>query len=510
VNGSIHSTEVERFRYIIGERLGLQFEDGKLDLLADVLRRRVEIGKLTCGTYLDQLAADRTGASLRAIAPELTVAETYFFRHFDQLRAYADVALADRIRVQAAHRQLHILSAGCASGEEAYSLAILAREAVADPAWKLSILGIDINPNVLEKASRARFSPWALRETPADLQHRWFRENGREYALDEAVRGSVIFEERNLLEDDPAFWQPEIFDIVFCRNVIMYFTPDGAREVVGRLARSIAPGGYLFLGHAENLRGLSNEFHLKHTDSAFYYQRKSTSDPTGRAVSAYATPLQTLPRTDVAVLVDEADTWIDAIRSSSERIRDLSESGHLANSDERVAPGTGAVRWGLGMANELLKLERFSEALEVVQAFPPESGFDPEVLLLKAVLLTHTGQLPRAEEACRQLLALDEMNAGAHYLLALCREGVKDNHGAADHDRTAAYLDPQFAMPRLHLGLLARRVGDLGAAQRELGLALSLLQREDPSRQLLFGGGFSREALIALCRAEILACGGAQ
>jgi chemotaxis protein methyltransferase CheR len=107
-----------------------------------------------------------------------------------------------------------------------------------------------------------------------------------------------------------------------------------------------------------------------------------------------------------------------------------------------------------------------------------------------------------------RLLELDELSAGAHYLLALCREGAGDRAAASHHDQVAAYLDPGFAMPRLHLGLLARRGGDREAARNELGQALVLLQREDASRVLLFGGGFSRDALIALCRAELIRCGG--
>jgi chemotaxis protein methyltransferase CheR len=100
------------------------------------------------------------------------------------------------------------------------------------------------------------------------------------------------------------------------------------------------------------------------------------------------------------------------------------------------------------------------------------------------------------------------LNAGAHYLLALCRESAGDRQGALDHDRAAIYLDPGFAMPRLHLGLMARRGGDAEGARRELGEALLLLRREDISRLLLFGGGFGREALISLCRGELLSAGG--
>ena len=103
---------------------------------------------------------------------------------------------------------------------------------------------------------------------------------------------------------------------------------------------------------------------------------------------------------------------------------------------------------------------------------------------------------------------IDELNAGAHYVLALCREHSGDGSAAAEHDRVAAYLDPGFAMPRLHLGLMARRAGDREAARRELTQALFLLEREDAARLLLFGGGFNREALVALCDLALRESGG--
>ena len=142
-----------------------------------------------------------------------------------------------------------------------------------------------------------------------------------------------------------------------------------------------------------------------------------------------------------------------------------------------------------------------------MHALPGGATADPDSLLLRAALLTHSGRLDDAERVCADLLGLDELNAGAHYLLALCREGRGDRAAAIDHDQVAVYLDPAFAMPRLHMGLLARRSGQADVARRELGLALPLLQREDTSRLLLFGGGFNRDTLTALCRAELGAAG---
>jgi chemotaxis protein methyltransferase CheR len=207
--------------------------------------------------------------------------------------------------------------------------------------------------------------------------------------------------------------------------------------------------------------------------------------------------------------IEDTGTWVDAIGKAADRIRDLTAAPASARPGAAaVSAPAGRRSWDLASPLELLRQERYGEALDLVQVLPHEAARDPDVRLLEAVLLAHSGQLGRAEQACRDVLQLDELNAGAHYVLALCCEGSGDGRGAVEHDRIATYLDPGFAMPRLHLGLLARRAGEHTDARRELAQALDLLQREDSSRLLFFGGGFGREALVALCRAELVVCGG--
>jgi chemotaxis protein methyltransferase CheR len=151
----------------------------------------------------------------------------------------------------------------------------------------------------------------------------------------------------------------------------------------------------------------------------------------------------------------------------------------------------------------LLRDDRFADALDAMQQLSPHESLDPAALLLRAALLTHQGELAEAEHTCHELLRSDDLNAGAHYLLALCSERRGNGSSAVNHDLTAVYLDPSFAMPHLHLGLMARRRRDAETARRELGEALGLLEREEAARLLLFGGGFSRGALLALCRTEL-------
>jgi chemotaxis protein methyltransferase CheR len=503
---------VEHFREVVARRLGLNLDDSKLDQLAEILSRRLEATRQPATVYFGRFQAPTAPRDeVRELARELTVPESYFFRNIEQFRAFSEIALPDRILAQSDCRRLRILSAGCASGEEAYSLAILVSGAPALAGWEVSIRGIDVSLSALERAAGARYSAWSLRETPADIRTRYFRADGRNFDLDPAIRGMVTFEEGNLAEDGGELLQSGSFDIVFCRNVLMYFRRETALALVARISRSLAPGGFLYLGHAETLRGLSQDFHLRHTHETFYYQRREASEGPHQVAAARERSIGVVALDPVAASTSD-ESWVETIRRASERINTLTAApAVMPGQSATKTPSSGksqARAWSLGLAVELLGQERYPEAHAELSSLPPEAARDPDVLLLKAVLLTHGGDLATAERVSMELLAVDELSAGAHYLMALCRESAGDRSGAAHHDKVATYLDPNFAMPRLHLGLLARRAGDPGRARRELEQALVLLQGEDASRLLLFGGGFNREALIALCRAEFLSCGG--
>jgi chemotaxis protein methyltransferase CheR len=272
------------------------------------------------------------------------------------------------------------------------------------------------------------------------------------------------------------------------------------RAAIGRMARSLAPGGFLFLGHAETLRGISDRFHLRHTHGTFYYEVKGLDDP---EQALRAQPIAQA-RSVSPSAADLGEDWFDTIRKASERVAALvprpAANGAVAGAPE--------LPWDPAPALHLLREDRFAEALDCVRGRPPRADQDPDVLLLEATLLAHSGHVAAAEAMCQRLLLVDEFNAGAHYVLALCSDHAAQQDRAVEHYRVAAYLDPEFAMPRLHLGLLARRMGNRDEARRELAEAIVMLEREDPSRVLLFGGGFSREALVALCASALKECGG--
>ncbi len=427
----------------------------------------------------------------------MTVGETYFFRNIEQFRALAEVVLPDRMRVRSEHKELRLLSAGCSSGEEAYSMAMVAQETIGDPSWKVSVRAVDLNPNALERALRGRYSPWALREVSAEMRAKRFRVDGRDVTLDDAIRAMVTFELANLASESSSLWQPAAYDVIFCRNALMYFEPDQMRAVIERIARSLAPGGFLFLGHAETLRGVSDRFHLCNTNETFYYQLGNDVEPDRGRIVQFA-PRQSRARTPQAV---QEFAWFDEIRRASERITALLP----AAAEVRQEPFNA---FDPAPALDLLRQERFAEALNHVRVASGLPRQDGDALLLEAVLLMHSGQIEAADDVVCRLLRSDGHNAAAHYVRALCREHEGVHERAIEHNRTSANLDPTFAMPRLHLGLLMRRGGDREAARREFAQALDLFAHESESRILMFGGGFGRQALIDLCQSALKECGG--
>ncbi|MBL8795485.1 MAG: protein-glutamate O-methyltransferase CheR [Planctomycetia bacterium] len=504
--------DLQRFRDLVGRRLGFHFDDDRLDQLTDVLLKRLHGSRFSqTAEYLAHLDSQPgLGGEWSAVAAELTVGETHFFRHPDHFAAFEEHVLPQRVQARRAERTLRFLSAGCASGEEAYTLAILLHERLPDLiGWRIEIVGLDINAASLARARRARYSSWSLRGTPEAVQQRCFAADGKDLVLHAAIRALARFEEFNLVQPAADFWQGEPFDAIFCRNVMMYFSPETMRQVVARFAGLLVPGGFLFLGPAETLRGISQGFHLCHTNETFYYQQRASSRAASLPPAANADPRPIEPVLDAL-----AGSWPDAIGQAAARITLLAsqlmppETAQEGVGRRAPGPPPGRPTGAVAPALELLRAERFDEAFEVLHALPPEFAHDADAQLLRAVILTNRSAVSQAEDVCRQVLERDELNAGAHYLLALCREHAADRPSAVEADRMAAYLDPTFAMPHLHLGLLAKRSGDRETARREFQQAVVLLEREDAARILLLGGGFSRESLVQLCQAELRLLGG--
>jgi chemotaxis protein methyltransferase CheR len=465
--------EIDRLASFVERRLGLVPASATKEELIAFLKEKAP--RRQWEAYLGRLESAGAGdAELRALAERLTVGETYFLRHQAQLEVLVNQVLPG---LQRGGRCARVLSAGCSTGEEAYSLAILARESSRVDVSRLFITGVDLNPRAIERARRAYYAPWALRATPEPLRERWFDAlPGGEFALQPEVRDSVHFEERNLLDEAPGFWASGSFDVILFRNVLIYFSPEAARRAVAHLEQALTPDGCLFLGPSETLRGLSESFEAVQSGEAFYFQRGRGHAPTARArsITSLSTPLP-LPRPAEVPAPPkpvEARGWLD----------------------------------GPARAWRLLEEERYAEARAWLEGLAEQEQEQSLSRLLRAALHLQSGAFREAERLGEALAESGMQGAAAHYLVGLCREQTGDATSARSCYERAVHLEPTFALGHLRLGMLARREGARTTARVALRLALTLLANEQPLHLMLFGGGFGRHGLMQVCQRELWAC----
>jgi chemotaxis protein methyltransferase CheR len=406
--------------------------------------------------------------------------------------------IVERLNGATSRRPIKILSAGCSTGEEPYSLLMLLHERIGSTD-SCEVNAIDINRTALEKARKALYSTWSLRETPAPLRDRWFRSDGRDYQLSPEITQRVTFSCASLSVASQALAR-HTYDVILCRNAIMYFTTDKYHEAALRLIDALVPSGYLLLGHAESLRGMGLPVDLVHVADSFCYRKSvsralGTSDPLTNLLQA--TPIA--PALESTSLTSNADVHRASRLDATVAMRAVQPATSSSPLIHELAL--------LTKITPLLEAERFAEALQLLEASPETNS--PVKQLCLAALLVYTNQFDAAIAKASALVNVESVAAEANYALALCHEYAADWAQATDLARRATYLDPTFAMPWLHLGILSRKRGDNLAARRELLQARSLLTVEPPERLLWFGGGCSRSTLLAACQRELGSTGGA-
>ncbi|WP_122979218.1 CheR family methyltransferase [Actinoplanes teichomyceticus] len=274
---------IVRFRQILERRLGWTSAGNAAVPVRPVLAERAAAHGLSENAYLSRLTGREWPEEIQRLTERLSITETYFFRHGDQFRALAERVLPQRIAARAGQRALRLLSVGCSSGEEAYSLAITAHRARPGQDWIVSVLGLDANPQMLRRAERAVYPEWSLRETPPDVRARWLRRTDDGFRVVPEITASVQFVEHNVAgPDEPLVWQPGRYDVIFCRNLLMYLTPATVGGLLRRITDSLAAGGALFLGHTDSLGSDPAGLSVEHFGDTVYYRRVVVGQPAVR------------------------------------------------------------------------------------------------------------------------------------------------------------------------------------------------------------------------------------
>jgi chemotaxis protein methyltransferase CheR len=249
-------------------------EDMKFVMERRLWPRLEALGLRDFTTYHRYLRYDaQRRAELEAAVEALTTHETYFFREPGQLKAFSDEVLPVLQQRHAALKRLRIWSAGCSTGEEAYTIAMLLKESRRFEGWDVEVYGTDISRRVLATARRAEYGPSSLRAAPPELVARYFVQlGGNKVRVRDDVRAWVSFGHVNLLDAESSQLVPRM-DAIFCRNVMIYFDLPARRRVLSLFSDKLVPGGYLMLGHSENLLNLGADFELVHLRGDLAYRK---------------------------------------------------------------------------------------------------------------------------------------------------------------------------------------------------------------------------------------------
>jgi chemotaxis protein methyltransferase CheR len=265
--------EFQSFGGLIERECGFTLGAEKRVFLESRLRRRMdELGMTSAREYYsllkDRVARER---ELPALLDAMMICETSFFRNMPQFDLLRDVVVPDLVieKERSGSHLIRLWSAGCSTGQEPYSLVMCVNEALADrDGWTVRVFASDLSFTALEKAQCGLYRRDQLKGVEAANLEKYFREENGACQVVDRAKNDVIFDYHNLKHDNGL----RGLDVIFCRNVMIYFSVEEQRRLIERFTICLAPGGYLFLGHAESLQGLSSRFTMVHRNKGIAYR----------------------------------------------------------------------------------------------------------------------------------------------------------------------------------------------------------------------------------------------
>jgi chemotaxis protein methyltransferase CheR len=437
-------------RDYLADQAGLVFDEARRPVLAAVLADRLrETGAPDVAVYLAGLRGPSGESERQRLLDAVTVQETHFFRNPPQVEALRRRVLPDLLRRAAGrNRPLTIWSAGCSTGEEPYTLAMMLLELspVIGARAPVRIVGTDVSADALRAADRATYAGRTLNRVPAMVRDRWLEPRpGGAYAVKDPVRALVDLRLHNLVTDPPPFCPGEV-DLVLCRNVTIYFGRETTRRLIGSFHDVLAEGGYLFLGHSETLWQVSTAFSLLPIGEAFVYRR---------AHDAQAQP----PAASRASL-------------------------------GRLPTGTGAVP------------PRPDARAAVAPLAAPEGsrvGPDAEALLRDARSRLAAGDYPAAAAVASEATAADPLLAPAYVVLGSALSTLGRDAAAVEPLRKAVFLDPADGHAHFLLAGAVARLGLHAPASVSYRAAASAIVAMPPERSAALMAGRAAAELVDLC-----------
>lgn len=412
----------------------------------------------------------------------LTTTETYFFRDRGQINLLQNVLLPESIAQKrlSKSKTLRLWSAGCSTGEEPYSLAILVRELIPDwQDWKIFILGTDINEVVLEKAEKGIYSSWSFRQLDSSRKNLYFEKIKGEWKIDDEIRKMVKFCKHNLVQDD----FPDNLDLIVCRNVFVYFKPEQISLALGKFYEALRSEGYLITAHAElhgqNLAG----FKVRIFPESLVYQKsreensENVEDRWLKFQREFQDRAEDKTRKKSNIFLSSAmppikiksGNYSESYQKEKELIIPRMVTGEVT---KKSAPESV-----LAEAETLFKQKQYVGAIEKAEKALESDSQNYDAYCLIAQIYANLGEYDRAELYCKKAIEVENFSVNPYYLLVHIAEERGEREKAKTLLKRIIYLCPSSISAYVELADIYENEGQTMRARKMKNTALELLKK---------------------------------
>lgn len=493
---------------IVAERLGLNFPKERWHDLERGIHSAIKDAHVSESAQ-SLISAPLSRRQLEILASCLTISETYFFRDRNLFDVFENNLLPELINSRKGKNQtIRIWSAGCSTGEEPYSIAILLNKLIPDIAsWNITIIAADINPHSIGKMKNGIYGSWSFRDIPEKIKHEYFiQESEDKYRIVDKIKKMVTPVYLNLAEDSyPSLLNnTNAMDIIICRNVLMYFTQPHMKKVIKGFYHSLIENGWMIVSPTETSQTFFSKFKAVHHPSVILYKKVKWSKLYGvETVQSKKTfvfePEPVRIEEPFSFKIPEEIFRPDPVpKKIEEPVPSKAGEPVLRKTEEHAHTEKTSL---LADAKKYYKQGFYEEAVKKIAEYFNHNYHDADAHALLTRIYANTGKLREAFACCEKAISLDKLNPANYYLLASVLQEQKRFEDAALFLKRAVYLDQDFVIAHLALGNIMNKLGKIKESKKSFRNALLLLKHYRPDAVLPESDGMTAERLIEIIQA---------
>ncbi|MBF0316748.1 MAG: tetratricopeptide repeat protein [Nitrospirae bacterium] len=472
---------LEHFKQLISSRIGLQVED--LRLLQKTIATRVHsLGMPNLHQYYNLLEADSVHSSgeWRHLIESLTTGESYFFRDRGQFEILRTHIFPELIRRKEGQKTIRIWSAGCATGEETYSIAIELFELLPRVRhFNTTIIGTDINPKAVERARTAIYNDWSFRMVDPEVKRRYFVKKHDGWHLDKQIKDMVTFQVGNLVTDSYPHQSKDIcdMDLIVCRNVFIYFDKDTVASIIGKFTDTLNESGYLLTGHAElHMLALGALKSFIHPASIIYQKVTGQIEEEKSHKPCGAPPLPPAKTFDGTIITPPPQTF------TGMSIKSPDSQGSNARTTTIAVAATPTSESILTAAAELYGKGNYAAAIKRAGSLLLTEPTNLAAIVFLARTHANMGDYTQSAQWCEKALNINPLEVTPYFVLAQIAESAGQLQRAGELFKKIMYIDPSFVPAYIELGALYERQNDPLKAAGMRRAAIEILRELPPDK----------------------------